>query len=75
MYSLKWNSQYLAVRLFYPFPLFLFVTLSETLQVSALGSNNLMTKLKQLITLIGDVNLHLFHLDSWRCKQTGWFIL
>ena len=34
-----------------------------------------MTKLKQLITLIGDVNLHLFHLDSWRCKQTGWFTL
>lgn len=27
-----------------------------------------MAKLEQLITLIGDVNLHLFHLDSQRCK-------
>lgn len=35
---------------------------------------HLMSKLEQLITLIGDVNLHLFHLDSWRWKQTSWFI-
>lgn len=71
--SFKWLSQYILTLI--PIPLFL-SRLHQRLCRCQLWvpTQHLRTKLEQLITQIGDVNLHLCHLYSRQGKQTGSFI-